>query len=139
MKSDYKLNLPKGYKRIKLPFFKKWINALESGKFEQGTGYLTTVAKLSHSYCCLGILCKVQDRLMKNGIGLLADGTDHSSTTTLSPHNPCYSELCGSGDFPDGVYVQSLGRTNTTLAECNDCALLNFTQIAEIVKKIWKA
>lgn len=42
---------------IKLPedFKKQWIEALESGKYEQGTARLYTNGK----YCCLGVACIV--------------------------------------------------------------------------------
>jgi hypothetical protein len=33
----------------------KWVEALRSGKFEQGTGHLTNKG----CYCCLGVLCTV--------------------------------------------------------------------------------
>lgn len=35
----------------------KWVAALRSGKYAQGTGYLRTV----RGYCCLGVLCDVVD------------------------------------------------------------------------------
>lgn len=34
---------------------KKWLNALKSGKYKQGTGQLRN----NSSYCCLGVLCEV--------------------------------------------------------------------------------
>ena len=37
------------------PNQKKWINALRSGKFEQGRGYLNLFGK----FCCLGIACEI--------------------------------------------------------------------------------
>jgi hypothetical protein len=36
---------------------KKWINALRSGKFQQGTGCLWD--SKDNSYCCLGVLCEI--------------------------------------------------------------------------------
>lgn len=49
---------------------RKWIAALRSGKFKQGSGDLYD----DGSYCCLGVLAKVQgakvvnnDRLVRNG------------------------------------------------------------------------
>lgn len=40
---DYKLKL-------------KWINALESGEYEQGTG--TLYDSMAHQHCCLGVLAR---------------------------------------------------------------------------------
>jgi hypothetical protein len=36
----------------------RWIAALRSGKYKQGIGYL----EYSNKFCCLGVLCLVQDR-----------------------------------------------------------------------------
>ena len=36
---------------------KKWVNALVSGKYKQGTNRLRT----GDSYCCLGVLCDIID------------------------------------------------------------------------------
>jgi hypothetical protein len=38
----------------------KWLKALRSGKYEQGTGTLKSVAyDGTATYCCLGVLCDV--------------------------------------------------------------------------------
>ena len=49
----YKLNLSKEH-------FDGWLAALRSGDYKQGTGNLHTEEKGVHSYCCLGVLCEVQ-------------------------------------------------------------------------------
>ncbi len=35
----------------------RWVTALRSGEFEQGTGYLSEGGR----YCCLGVLCRVAE------------------------------------------------------------------------------
>lgn len=35
----------------------KWVEALRSGKFKQGSGWL----ERNEAYCCLGVLCAIQD------------------------------------------------------------------------------
>lgn len=37
------------------PLQTQWLEALESGKYEQGTHYL----KSNNKYCCLGIVCEL--------------------------------------------------------------------------------
>lgn len=37
----------------------KWLKALESGEYKQGGGILWSPSK--NSYCCLGVLCKIND------------------------------------------------------------------------------
>jgi len=79
----------------------KWVNALRSGKYKQGNGYLYN--KEDDSYCCLGVLNKIMPykyprttkvcisrnipetlrstKLFKNGNGTMASGA------TLTEHN----------------------------------------------------
>lgn len=83
---SYVLFIPKGYKKVGLgAAFPKWLSALESGRYKQGSGMLA-VKKRSASkptkkvakkvtktkeakacpgiyYCCLGVLSKIQGRL----------------------------------------------------------------------------
>jgi hypothetical protein len=43
---------------------RKWIAALRSGEFKQGTGrlYSADVVTLEKRYCCLGVACEVAER-----------------------------------------------------------------------------
>lgn len=39
---------------------REWIDALRSGKYEQGDGYLRLNDEMGgHKYCCLGVLCEI--------------------------------------------------------------------------------
>lgn len=70
LKEKYKL--PKAFKT-------KWIKALRSGKYEQGTGYLKTthvndIGEISSTYCCLGVageICGV--KMSEKGKGFLTN------------------------------------------------------------------
>ena len=44
---------------------KLWVNALKSGKYEQGQGRLTAVFDTGNMFCCLGVLC---DIAVKKGV-----------------------------------------------------------------------
>lgn len=48
------------------PNQEKWLQALESGEYEQGVGFLLCTGK----YCCLGVGCELS--------GASKDGTDNS-------------------------------------------------------------
>ena len=37
----------------------KWIDALRSGKYKQGTGRLKQIINGESTFCCLGVLCDV--------------------------------------------------------------------------------
>jgi len=49
------------WKKMNPTWKKKWITALESGKFRQGTGALRVPGyKGNHAkFCCLGVLCTI--------------------------------------------------------------------------------
>jgi len=38
---------------------KKWVDALRSGKYKQGTGRLCSIHDTYKGYCCLGVLCEI--------------------------------------------------------------------------------
>lgn len=38
---------------------KKWVEALRSGKYKQGAGYLTRIIDDQEFDCCLGVACKL--------------------------------------------------------------------------------
>jgi hypothetical protein len=40
---------------------KKWVEALRSGKYRQGYGYLRYV---TDEFCCLGVLCDIYDKTL---------------------------------------------------------------------------
>lgn len=54
-------------KEKRVEFLGKWIKALRSGKYKQGTGCLCRAAPVKE-YCCLGVACKVAKiRAIDNG------------------------------------------------------------------------
>lgn len=42
-------------KKLPVEFKEKWVAALRSGEYKQGTGYL----KNGNCYCCLGVACVI--------------------------------------------------------------------------------
>jgi len=133
-----KVNLPKGYERIELPFYDEWIEALESGEYKQGIGELTLP---DGCYCCLGVLSKIQGRLTPFMAYQHRDGGSDGPTRVLADSNPCYPVLCDSGMFPEGVTVSHSNGKNAfravSLMELNDRGA-TFNQIATVIKTIWK-
>ncbi len=49
--------------------FDAWIAALESGNWSQATGRLRRDDESGFGYCCLGVLCALQDPLGFNSYG----------------------------------------------------------------------
>lgn len=51
----------------------RWLAALRSGNYEQGTRYLC----MGNRYCCLGVLAEIDGKLVHGGF--LADDYEHIS------------------------------------------------------------
>jgi hypothetical protein len=119
---------PDDYQKQELPYFNEWVKALESGEYKQTRAYLHIVT--NNSYCCLGVLSKVQGRLS-------AAGYDGDQTSYLARDNPCYKQLASTGAFPVDVTIQHPSLAIKSLVSCNDNGI-PFNEIAEIIKHIWK-
>lgn len=134
----FEISLPTDYKKIKLPSFKKWVTALESGEYRQCTGTLCERINGKLHYCCLGVLSKVQGRLQKTEHD---DFTDHTpySVATLSTRNPLYDILGKEGDLPENVTVTRGTAIAHSLINCNDSLKLTFKDIAKIIRMLYKA
>lgn len=57
-------------KKLPKAFKKKWVDALKSGKYTQGKGYL----KLDNEYCCLGVAAEISGLKTISGACLLSTG-----------------------------------------------------------------
>lgn len=134
----YELIIPEGYEKKELPYFKEWIEALDSGEYSQGSGQLcqtlSYLEEIETRYCCLGVLSKIQGRLVNNS----RDGLDLDSTYFLSFENPIYRFLGENGTLPAGIEIKSLNEKRIfNLAELNDNNF-SFSQISQVIKEIWK-
>jgi len=143
---NFFVNLPDNFKKVKLPFFQKWVNALESGEYRQCANQLCTRRNKKLSYCCLGVLSKIQNRLEKDEDGFMRDSLHKGmSHEILHKSNPCYSVIRNNGKLPKKV---SVGKNSSetsfnieeynTLLECNDDLRLSFKDIAKIIKTVFK-
>lgn len=128
--TKYTLKLPKNYKRKSLPFYREWLAALKSDEYNQGEGSLVD----GKSYCCLGVLSKIQGRLKNRRDGNSSD----ACTGVLSDDNPCYKVFNRAGEFPSRVKLFIADDTIDALTGCNDNGL-TFKQIATIISRVWKA
>lgn len=128
----YILIIPEGYQKKELPYFKEWTEALDSGEYSQGSGVLCVIGNSIKSYCCLGVLSKVQGRLTED-----MDG-ENGNNAYLSVDNPNYPFLRYDGVFPNGIEVNFHDRMFVkSLAELNDNNL-PFSEISKVIKEIWK-
>lgn len=135
--------VPIGYKKSKLPFFEEWTDALESGKYRQCQERLCSLRQKRYHYCCLGVLSKVQGRLIGERDGVEGD------RTTLSPDNVLCNHFSEIGNFPECCEVRiyedekALAENHhcdviECLTELNDNAELTFKEISSIIRCFWK-
>ena len=144
-KTKFTIHLPNGYKRVKLPFFKEWVSALESGKFRRTSCVLCEKDRNGHlKYCCLGVLCKIAGIIERDTHNKRYVVTyDGDTNTDILP--PLFvPELDGTGIFPAGVHVKYTHANGEVynyldLADCNDSDFFSFKDIAKIIRRIWKA
>lgn len=96
---------------------KKWIEALRSGKYKQGKGFL----KYKNTYCCLGVACEIfKDELALEEIGVSVKSFDKNSSTCpekVIKHLDLYSKTGCKNNFL------------TTLTTLNDNGM-SFQEIA---------
>ena len=125
---------------------KKWVKALRSGKFKQGTGTLKQFnSKGVAQHCCLGVLCELYNQEMKKNKKKMLSETTWSNDSDFS-HGYC--KLGGKKeDLPKDVMKwagigNSMGAFTTdnpiydqyNLADLNDIGK-KFKTIANIIEK----
>ena len=112
----------------------KWLAALRSGKYKQGTGNLKTK---TNRFCCLGVLCDVYRKETKYGKWMKDNfGNFHFINTKKSK-----KDFKDAGVLPLNVMewadlpsVNPLIDVGSSLAGINDsCA--SFEKIADIIEK----
>lgn len=114
----------------------KWVDALRSGKYEQGSGIL----RYRDRFCCLGVLCDLyaQDHpeakwaIGENPVSLIKyysfDVNEYSQVYYLSP---TIYEWAGLDEHNPIVVFQGKKRY---LADLNDMGY-DFKQIADLIEK----
>lgn len=111
----------------------RWVDALRSGRYEQGRNRLRT----GDRYCCLGVLC---DLAVKDGVGEWTGGGNF--THNGNPLNTSWSSLtngvadwAGIDAIDPGVWVERDGRRERlALASLNDEGV-PFDKIADFIER----
>jgi len=112
----------------------KWVSALRSGEFKQGTMQLRT---LDDKYCCLGVLCAlavregVIDPPLPGVQGQFTDAYYFDGNKNYVPLS--VRQWAGLEDSVGGYHVEGV-ETEQVLAVNND-ASMPFPQIADIIEK----
>lgn len=118
-------------------FISKWIEALESGTYNQGKYKLRTVGKDgSSNYCCLGVACEL---LVKSNIGNWnEEGLYYEIPLQGTPNNTGYQQSSVSIPVilhkilgfkrPGGIHT-------ATFMDWNDTDDLSFAEIAKKIRE----
>lgn len=135
---------------MKNNIMKKWVKALRSGKFKQGTGTLKQFNKQGQAqHCCLGVLCELYNQEMKKNKKKMLSETICDNDSDFS-HG--YSRFGGKKeDLPKEVkdwsgISNSMGEFTTdnpihdqyNLADLNDTGR-KFKTIANIIEKNYES
>lgn len=99
----------------------KWVRALRSGKYKQGTSRLkTTFCSETPEYCCLGVLCEITNSKFRATQGFLPQAVVRK-TGMLDP------------------WSGEVGRIEQgALINMNDVRNYSFKSIANYIEKNWK-
>lgn len=133
---------------MKQNVMKKWVKALRSGKFKQGTGTLKQFnSKGQAEHCCLGVLCELYNSEMKKNKKKMLSEKIYDNDGDFFGYCRFGSSKC---DLPKEVMNWSgmkdkIGRFTTdnsipsqyTLADLNDLGK-KFKTIASIIEKNWE-
>jgi hypothetical protein len=110
---------------------KEWIAALRSDEYTQTTEALED----SSGYCCLGVACKVAE---KHDILIYIDDEDETlAGDDLFAQKDVKNWLglnSDNGRSQSPLYIDKDGLEYYTLISLNDCANLDFKQIADIIE-----
>jgi hypothetical protein len=106
---------------------KMWVDALKSGDYKQGVGYLHSIHENEHAYCCLGVLCELA---IENGVEL---EVKHDSVVAKWSDGPGLFIYDGEiGILPESV------RQWADLDECNPMIYIeHFCKTEEEVDRVY--
>lgn len=99
---------------------RKWVRALRSGEYKQGSRRLVQTSENGYEYCCLGVLaCEMVPEFVRKGENMYGPGVD--GKTSLLPD--------------DLVILYGLDyATQNQLSRYNDYGNLGFSWIADWIE-----
>ena len=113
----------------------RWLKALRSGEYKQGTGWL----QMDGKYCCLGVLCAivadeidlpVEERTDVTNATIVTYGRPNDKTDTDLPNKVVEYVGLGSSD----PVVEVATDYKRTLSNLNDNGM-TFLEIADIIER----
>lgn len=108
---------------MNIPVIKQWIEALRSGEYEQGIGYLHA----NDTYCCLGVLCELHQKVYDEAWAKNGGINSYYGCQSYLPDS--VREWAGLG-YSQGFWT----KTGYSLAQLNDRSY-SFAIIADIIEE----
>lgn len=108
---------------------KKWVDALRSGKYKQGRGYLCQIEEGEPHYCCLGVACEL---MCEAGLLEKENRGDHyryGGRSLLSNNILEWLNLRTSGGNFSIPFKECI-----SLTQLNDQVELSFAEIADFIE-----
>jgi len=113
---------------LPLDIKEKWLEALRGGEYKKGKHHLLN----NNEYCCLGVLCEVQNRPRNiSKVGITKFDDDYGA---LSDVNPLYSTLDAFGYFVGFNIISTNLLEHISLANLND-RVESFDEVIEVIEK----
>ncbi len=109
----------------------KWIEALESGEFQQGQNRLATSGETGVTYCCLGVAVVVAER---NGVAVSPSWRDYLSWEYLNSVQRFYGTGENQPMLPQAEKWGHYSSPRMTCINANDEGKLTFLQIAALLR-----
>lgn len=115
---------------------KKWVEALESGEYQQGEGYLTQIEDGKEFHCCLGVACQLYLRAggaldVQRGAEYTSyNGQSGSLPTSVTNWLGLKTDL---GDFGQRIKLDTDAGEADDLTGLNDGGW-NFSEIADFIR-----
>jgi hypothetical protein len=121
---------------MKKEIAEKWVEALRSGKFNQGRNYLKRTTGEEATHCCLGVLCELHNELNEETIEessmWLGETGDKDSVHAFDGATGALSERVQKWSGIKSA-IGSVGED--CLTTMNDDAENSFIEIADFIEK----
>lgn len=117
---------------MKRSIARQWAKALESGEYKQGIGRLRNGDK----FCCLGVLCNLHAQAHPEIAGKQKNKNNYLDMLGELPYQVMKWANVKNNE---GHFYDSQNLLECNLITLNDTEKLNFSEIAKVIRKHWKA
>ena len=131
---------------MKNNIMKKWVKALRSDKYKQGTGTLKQYNRKGQAeHCCLGVLCELYNQEMRKNKKKMLLETTHENNSDFSFGYTRFGGRCDGlpetvrkwSGMKTGIGIIDENKKDNNLVDLNDTGR-KFKTIANIIEQNWE-